>query len=84
MRWGILTVCVLLAGPLGRLAAQEQGTTARPIDFDAKFSFQCKDVTPKEFMHANKDSKIVEASIRISANFTIDKLCAAAHKRSSV
>ena len=61
-------------GPLAILAilitaasARDSETKLAGVDFDSKLSFACHENTPKAFTDHNK--KIVEARIRISANF---------------
>lgn len=54
-------------------AADEPGTPGRSIEFDSKLSFPCREVTPKDYAAAHQDRKVVEATIRISANFIIEE-----------
>jgi hypothetical protein len=59
--------CVLLPWA----TAEEPKPSA--VEFDTKLSFACREVTPEDFASANKDRKIVEAPLRISANLAIDE-----------
>ena len=69
-------VAIVIAGGFlalntGRAGAQESSKT--PIEFDSKLSVGCRDVTPKDFAQANPDHRILEANVRVSANFSISE-----------
>jgi hypothetical protein len=68
-----LVLAILLWAVAGTSSADEPRGKPRAIEFDSKLSFPCREVTPKDFALANRDRKVVEATLRISANFAIDE-----------
>ena len=68
-----LVLAALLWVVTGSSSADEPRGKPRAIEFDSKLSFPCREVTPKDFALANKDRKVVEATLRISANFTVEE-----------
>ncbi|OWK36802.1 hypothetical protein [Fimbriiglobus ruber] len=68
---GVILIILCAAGR--PVSADEPRTKGSAIVFDSKLSFPCRDVTPKDFSAANKDRKVVEATLRVSANFAIEE-----------
>jgi hypothetical protein len=54
-------------------ADDDSRSEAPAIEFDSKVSFPCREVTPREFSASNAERKVVEVTIRISANFSIEE-----------
>jgi hypothetical protein len=69
----IASVCSLFLVFFPVLCVPADEPAPSPVEFDSKLSFACREVTPKDFAAANQDRKIVEATLRISANFAIDE-----------
>src|SRR5262245_35344688 len=44
-----------------------------PVDVDTKLFWSCREVSLPGFADSQPDRKIIEASIRISANFLVDE-----------
>jgi hypothetical protein len=65
---------LLVIASLGLASSPSFADEPKPlVDFDTNVSFVCRDVTPKDFPAASPESKVVESSIRVSANFTANE-----------
>jgi hypothetical protein len=69
----VFTLLLYICSISGAIQAQadEPGSGPAAISFDCRLSFPCRETTPKEFASNHKDRKVVEATLRVSANFAI-------------